>query len=202
MSRSVDPNHDPALTFFLLLRMVTPIDHFLLILSRPHRIDARDVAKAQQIMPHGRHMPMPRRRIIFFYFNWLTGVSDCWSSFPWGSFSHGFVKTGAPADWSTLLSRSDRNTRKYAVRYLGGLAFNVLSGGGGMRGNGGVVGRVFVDRHRAARKRACATKAPESSSSNCRSCLGSRPCRLRRQATRSSIKRGGRPLLGCRSNSV
>jgi hypothetical protein len=66
MSRSVDPNHDPALTFFLLLRMVTPIDHFLLILSRPHRIDVAAVAKAQQIMPHGRHMPMPKKRIIFY----------------------------------------------------------------------------------------------------------------------------------------
>ncbi|MBZ9673467.1 hypothetical protein [Mesorhizobium sp. ES1-3] len=49
MRSSADPNHDPAQTFFVLLRMVTPIDHFLLILNPADRIAAAAVAPRQQI---------------------------------------------------------------------------------------------------------------------------------------------------------
>ncbi|TPL83754.1 hypothetical protein FJ941_10815 [Mesorhizobium sp. B2-3-13] len=49
MRSSADPNHDPAQTFFVLLRMVTPIDHFPLILNRADQKTAAAVALRQQI---------------------------------------------------------------------------------------------------------------------------------------------------------
>ena len=70
---STDPNHNPAQTFLVLLRTVTPIDHFLLIFLRLQRIDLTVVAMKQQITRLQRRVINCRKADYPYNFKELSG---------------------------------------------------------------------------------------------------------------------------------
>ncbi|WP_256754478.1 hypothetical protein [Mesorhizobium sp. Mes31] len=114
MRSFADPNHDPAQTFFVLLRMVTPIDHFPLIFKLG-RTDYSQRALPGRNRSHGRNATdtVSKNQDIAIDFKLLIDAGTPSSKLPLGKPFTRFCELENRAERWIFLPRTDLNARKY-----------------------------------------------------------------------------------------